>query len=434
MVELTLLLLASFITCATVAIAAVGNDVNITWGVVPYLAALFILWAVAHITLRQRAPTANGVLFPMAALLQGLGFALMVRIDPSLASRQATWTLIGVAGFFAVVVGVRDLRQLWTVRIALGVAGIVLVFLPLISGDVPNGSKDSLALQFGQFRVIPGELGKLLLIILFAGWLADYRTRNTAEFLGRTHRIDGDRSRFIPLLGGWLITSAILVFQNDVGSAVVTFVVFISMWWVAVGRRVDLAISLGAITATTLLAVVSVPALQDRLDAWIDPWSNPELGEAITRSSFALAGGGLTGTGPGAGDPNWVPGVTDHFAFVPIGEELGFLGAITVMSGYLLLAGVGLHIATKARKEFEGILAIGIAIFLGGQAWAAVAATLRLLPPSAASLPFISVNGSALLAWNLALALLLRISETDPEASNQTAVLPKIESESVNRL
>ena len=127
MVELTLLLLASFITCATVAIAAVGNDVDITWGVVPYLAALFILWAVAHITLRQRAPTANGVLFPMAALLQGLGFALMVRIDPSLASRQATWTLIGVAGFFAVVVGVRDLRRLRTVRIALGVAGIVLV-------------------------------------------------------------------------------------------------------------------------------------------------------------------------------------------------------------------------------------------------------------------------------------------------------------------
>ena len=179
---------------------------------------------------------------------------------------------------------------------------------------------------------------------------------------------------------------------------------------------------------------MSVPALQDRLDAWIDPWANPELGEAITRSSFALAGGGLTGTGPGAGDPNWVPGVTDHFAFVPIGEELGFLGAITVMSGYLLLAGVGLHIATKARKEFEGILAIGIAIFLGGQAWAAVASSLRLLPPSGASLPFISVNGSALLAWNLALALLLRISETDPEASNQTAVLPKIESESVNRL
>ena len=259
--------------------------------------------------------------------------------------------------------------------------------------------------------------------------MADHRTQNTAEFWGETLRIEGDRSRFIPLLGGWLITSAVLIFQSDVGSAAVTFAVFISMWWVAVGRRTDLVLSLGAITATAVLAAVSVPELQNRLTAWIDPWSNPELGAAITRSSFALAGGGLTGTGPGAGNAEWVPGVTDHFAFVPVGEELGFFGAAAVISGYLLLAGMGLRIATKARREFDGVLAIGIAVFLGGQAWASVAPTVRLLPPSAMSLPFISINGSALLTWNLALALLLKISETVPEASDQTTVLPGIKLE-----
>ena len=428
-VELTLLLLAAFITCATVAIAAVGDQVEITWRVAPYLAALLILWAVAHVTLRQRAPTANGVLFPIAALLQGLGFALMVRIDPSLAARQTTWALIGVVGFFVVVVGIRGLHQLRIVRIPLGIAGVLLVFLPLISDSDPSDSEISLALQLGRLHVVPGELGKLLLIIFFAGWLADHRTQNTAEFWGETLRIEGDRSRFIPLLGGWLITSAVLIFQSDVGSAAVTFAVFISMWWVAVGRRTDLVFSLGAITATAVLAAVSVPELQNRLTAWIDPWSNPELGAAITRSSFALAGGGLTGTGPGAGNAAWVPGVTDHFAFVPVGEELGFFGGAAVISGYLLLAGVGLRIATKARREFDGVLAIGIAVFLGSQAWASVATNLRLLPPSAMSLPFISINGSALLTWNLALALLLKISETVPEASDQTTILPGIKLE-----
>ena len=183
----------------------------------------------------------------------------MVRIDPSLAARQTTWALIGVVGFFVVVVGIRGIHQLRIVRIPLGIAGVLLVFLPLISDGDPSDSEISLALQLGPLHVVPGELGKLLLIIFFAGWLADHRTQNTAEFWGETLRIEGDRSRFIPLLGGWLITSAVLIFQSDVGSAAVTFAVFISMWWVAVGRRTDLVLSLGAITATAVLAAVSVP-------------------------------------------------------------------------------------------------------------------------------------------------------------------------------
>ena len=406
-VELTLLLLAAFITCATVALAAVGEEVEITWSVVPYLVALLILWTIAHITLRLRAPTANGVLFPIAALLQGLGFALMVRIEPSLASRQATWSLIGIAGFIAVTIGIRNPHQLSKIRAPLGIAGVLLVFLPLISQSAPSGSEISLALHLGQLHIVPGELGKLFLIIFFASWLANYRTRNTEEYLGQAQHVEGDRSRLIPLLGGWLITSAILIFQYDAGSAIVTFVVFMSMWWVA------------AIAATIVLAAGTLPEFQTRLSAWIDPWSNAQLGDAITRSSFALAGGGLTGTGPGAGNADWVPGVTDHFAFVPIGEALGFIGATAVLSAYLLLTGVGLRIATRARREFDSVLAIGVTVFLGVQAWAS-------MPPSAVSLPFISINGFALLTWNLALGLLLRISEIGPEAADQTAVLPKI--------
>jgi hypothetical protein len=216
-VELTLLLLAAFITCATIALAAVGEQVEITWGVVPYLTTLLILWAVVHMTLRRRAPTSNGVLFPIAALLQGLGFALMVRIDPSLAPRQAMWSLIGVASFIAIMVGLRNLHQLSKVRTPLGIAGVLLVFLPLISERDVSGSEISLALQLGRLRVVPGELGKLLLIIFFASWLADYRTRNTAEYLGQVERIEGDRSRLIPLLGGWLLSSAIFIFNMTPG-------------------------------------------------------------------------------------------------------------------------------------------------------------------------------------------------------------------------
>ncbi len=123
---------------------------------------------------------------------------------------------------------------------------------------------------------------------------------------------------------------------------------------------------------------------------------------------------------------DWVPGATDQFAFVPIAEELGFIGGAAVFSSYLLLVGVGLRLAIAARREFDSILAIGTTIFLGSQAWAAIAVAVRLLPPTGSSLPFVAFNGSVLVTCNLALVLLLRISETVPFVSDRTQVLPQV--------
>ena len=136
--------------------------------------------------------------------------------------------------------------------------------------------------------------------------------------------------------------SIIIIFQCDMSLAFVTFAVFVSMWWVAVGRMVDLTIYLAAVGGSIAIAFGSITELQNRFAAWVDPWSNAEFGAAITRSSFALAGGGLTGTGPGGGSADWVPAATDQFAFVPIAEELGFIGGVAIVSSYLLLVGIGL--------------------------------------------------------------------------------------------
>jgi len=102
------------------------------------------------------------------------------------------------------------------------------------------------------------------------------------------------------------------------------------------------------------------------------------------------------------------------------------MGGAAVLSSYLLLVGVGLRIATAARKEFESLLAIGIAIYFGSQAWAAIAVPLRFLPPGDLSLPFVASNGSALFACTIALALLLRISETVPVIPDRTQILSRI--------
>jgi cell division protein FtsW (lipid II flippase) len=220
-----------------------------------------------------------------------------------------------------------------------------------------------------------------------------------------------------------------VIFQSDLSAAFVLVAIFLSMWWVAVGRPFDLAIFIAATSGSVLLALNSVPELQDRFAAWTDPWSNPQFGETINRSTFALAGGGLTGTGPGEGSADWVIGATNQFAFVPIAEELGFIGGSAVLSSFLLLTGVTLRLATIARREFEGLLAVGIAIFFASQAWAPIAVALRLLPPNDISLPFVAANGAALFTCSVALAVLLKISETISYAADPTEIIPRLASE-----
>ena len=119
------------------------------------------------------------------------------------------------------------------------------------------------------------------------------------------------------------------------------------MWWIAAGRTRDLAVFLTAITGSLALAAGSIAETKSIFAAWIDPWGNPELGNASIQSSFALAGGGLTGTGPGGGSADLIPGATDLFAFVPLAEELGFIGGAAVLLSYLLLVGVGLRLPSR---------------------------------------------------------------------------------------
>lgn len=425
-VELTLLLLAAFITLTTVAIAAVAESPNIDWSAIPYLAVLLVLWAVSHLSLRKWAPSANGLLFPITAFLQGIGIAFVLRIDSDLLIGHLVWSAFSTCGFISVIAGIRDFKRLKNFQRPLGLIGLLLIFVPtvmkLIDGEI--GSYRSF--QISSVAIDPGPLGTLCLIIFFAGWLATYRSRNTAEYLGQAEPLEGDPSRFIPLIGAWLIASIAVIFQSDISSAFIIVAIFLSMWWVAVGRPLDLAVFLTAIIGSVLLAVNNVPELQERFAAWTDPWSNPQFGEAIYRSTFSLAGGGLTGTGPGEGAADWVAGATDQLAFVPIAEELGFIGGSAVLSSFLLLTGVALRLATVARQEFEGLSAIGIAIFFASQAWAPIAVALRLLPPNDVSLPFVSSNGSVLFTCSIALAFLLKISETAPEGPDPTEILPHI--------
>lgn len=157
--------------------------------------------------------------------------------------------------------------------------------------------------------------------------------------------------------------------------------------------------------------------VEKRVDVWLDPWRDPSgAGYQVVQSTFALAWGGVFGTGPGLGNPDVIPAAESDFIFAAIGEELGLLGATAVLVAFLLMVGAGLRIAVRAEAPFDKLLAAGLTTILGVQSFIIIGGVIRLVPLTGITLPFVSYGGSSLLANYVLLALLIRISTSEQPA------------------
>ena len=203
-----------------------------------------------------------------------------------------------------------------------------------------------------------------------------------------------------------------MVAEKDLGSSLLFFTLFIAMLWISTGKTSYLIISGTLFSGGALLAWSQFTHVQQRVDIWLRPFDDPTGdGYQIVQSSFAMAEGGLTGTGLGVGNPENIPEVETDFILAAIGEELGLVGATAVLVLFLLLVGAGLKVSLTSTRPFEKLLSAGLTTLLGFQAFIIIAGVVRLLPLTGVTLPFVSYGGSSLLANWILLALLLRISD-----------------------
>jgi cell division protein FtsW (lipid II flippase) len=164
------------------------------------------------------------------------------------------------------------------------------------------------------------------------------------------------------------------------------------------------------------LAVVAGYILFDRVqlrgDIWLDPWSDPR-GNAyqIVQALLAFSSGGVFGTGIGQGYPTpYIPVVHTDFVFAAIGEEWGMLGAAGAVLALLILVVRGLRSAIRADTPFVSLLAVGLSAMLGWQSLIILGGTLKLIPLTGITLPFVSYGGSSMLISCVMVGLLLRAS------------------------
>lgn len=421
--ELGLLLLVVLITGGAYALAVLGKDSEIPANIGPFLGFVLGLLLVAHIVVRRLAPNADATLLPLAGLLNGLGYVVIARINERLAWQQAAWTAFGIALFCITLLVVKRARDLSNYRWTFALLGIILLLVPLAPGigrEYRSGSR--IWVSFGSMSFQPGEFAKIALALFFASYLVEKR-----ELLGMSSRRVGpvnlpDPKHMAPVLLAWATTLIVMFYEKDLGSALLFFALFIAMLWIATQRGTFLAVGVTLFAIGAYFAYKAFAHVQTRVAIWIDPWKDAKGdGYQIVEAAFAMASGGIGGTGLGLSGKIGIPEAESDFIFAIIAEELGLLGSLLVLVAFLLIVGAGLRIAVRSTHAFDKLLAAGLTTLLGIQAFIIIGGVTRLLPLTGVTLPFVSYGGSSLVANYVLLALLLRISDDSAVSSASSA-------------
>ena len=418
--ELLLLIAAAFPVTLLYAMYVVTTGAALSFQTLAVPLGLFAAFAAAHIGVRIFAPGADPAILPIVFTLSGIGITFVTRLQPDASLGQVIYLFLGVALMVGTLAVVKNLEVVKRYKYVLGIAGIILLVLPMFIGTEIYGSK--LWIKIGSFQFQPGEFAKVLIVLFLAGYLAENR-----ELLSISNRtvlgIKFPRLRLLyPLFIVWGVCLLVVAFERDLGSALLFYTIFLIMLYVATGRvsYVIIGLALLAVGAFGMYQIMS--HVQVRVAIWLDPFSDAQnLGYQIVQSLFSLADGGLTGVGIGKGMADIIPVVASDMIFAAIGEEMGLLGGSAVLLLFMLFAVRGLTTAARAKSDLAAFSAAGLTAAISFQAFTIVGGVTKLIPLTGVTLPFMSQGGSSLLASFVIVGLLLRAGDEATGRSTEIA-------------
>ncbi len=407
------LTVAAGFAAVLIAAEAEVNDLTLTYGL-----AFLVLCLLGHIFIRLRLPNADPYIFPLTALLAGIGIVTVYRIDPELAREQAQWFVLALVVFAATVVVVRDLSVLERYRYTIAAGAFVLLLLPRLTGGIVNGAY--LQVNLGPLSFQPTELAKLAVVVFVAAYLAETReilVTQERRFLGVSFPPPG---YFGPMIAIWAVAMVMLVFIRDLGSAVMFFGGFLALLYVATGRLSYVVLGLGMFVLGFAFFSETVGHVQSRVDIWqhpLDPALYDMAGGSyqIAQGMFTMSDGGVLGSGFGqsllsVGGTQILPAAQTDSIYALFTGETGLVGAIGLLLIYLLFIQRGMKTAIIARDAFSKLLAVGLTAVFALQVFVIVGGVTTVIPLTGVTLPFVSYGGSSVVANFILVALLLIIS------------------------
>lgn len=346
----------------------------------------------------RKISSGDHYIFLIVSMMFSIGLIMIFRISSELGIKQLLWLLIGIGVFFASYFLVKKV-EFWDkmILVYLG-AAYGLFAMTFILGARLRGAINWISIGGVSFQ--PAEVTKISLIFFLASYyynIEKYSKNKYSEWI---------------VMGIVYSYIGLLFLQRDLGTALIFFGIYTGLQYIYCnGRRYEIAnLSLALLGGS--LGYILFDHVKIRVLTWLNPWPYiNDKGYQITQSLFAIAEGSYFGTGLGRGNPSFIPLSYNDFIFSSISEEMGVFTGIGVIMLFVLLVYRGFKIALLQNHKFYRIVAIGISLMFGLQAFIIIGGAIKVIPLTGLTLPFISYGGSSIVSSFLALGILQGASE-----------------------
>ncbi|MDP3968645.1 MAG: putative lipid II flippase FtsW [Nocardioides sp.] len=320
--------------------------------------------------------------------------------------RQLTWVGIGLpCAFLASRLPRRVLRALAWPALVVSLVLLALVMTPL--GHEVNGNKNWLGA--GPVRLQPSEITKLAMVL----WAADLYAR-------KEHLLGDWRHAVVPVVPVLALATGLVVLQGDLGTALVLCAIVLGMLWVVGAPGQLFAVTVGLAGTAGLYLAATNEVRRSRMLNFADPFKDFEgTGWQSAHGLFAMSSGGILGKGISASQQKWgsLPEAHTDFIFAVLGEELGLVGTLLVLSLFGVIAYAGVRLALQTEDPFVRFMTAGVVVWLMSQMMINIGMVLALLPVIGIPLPLVSYGGSSLLPTLVALGVLIGFARSEPGAA-----------------
>jgi len=359
------------------------------------------------------------LLLPLCGLLCVLSIVFLTRTDAYLATHQLIAIIIGIFLMIALYFFIEDIRSLARFKYLAGLSAIVLLAATMLWGKEINGARLWLSVpHLGTFQ--SGEVAKVLMAIFLAGYVADYRQMLRRSGRGHISIQTPSLRSLAPVLLIVGFCLAIFVGQHDLGTAILFFGLFVTMFYLATGQPAYGVAAVALFVVGLVLAYQLFPHVGVRISSWLNPWADPTgVGYQPLQAMFCLGEGGIFGAGLGHLSVANLPAAATDLILVVIGQDLGLVGAIGIVMIYAMISVRSYSLAWQANDRFASLLAAALATVFSLQTLIIMGGLLRLVPLTGITTPFLSYGGTSIVINFLAVGLLLMVSRDcvpQPEA------------------
>lgn len=364
---------------------------------------LIVVSIISTWLLKRYYPTGDRVIFLVVILLSSIGLIMLTRLEKASGIKQGIWLLIGITAFLVIVIFFKKgLIQIAKLRYLFLVATILFMGLATFFGTEIYGAKNWILI--GPISFQPSEFGKIFLILYLA------------SALSQGHSFKKLMEPGIVVV----ISLGFMMLQRDLGTALMIFAISVTLVYLATSKRLYVIIALGLFILGGTASAAIFSHVRQRFVIWLDPW--PYIyneSYQVVQSMYAIATGGMFGTGLGFGHPEYVAVNQSDFIFSVICEEMGlFMGFAILILNFILFYRC-IRSSILANNNFTKLLTAGLSVMLATQTLVIVGGVTGFLPLTGITLPFVSYGGTSILICYLAISIIFKISEGERDISEQ---------------